>query len=110
MSVLCVQNVVQCYKHKLAISMHFSSSSTAFLRNFYIFQVVYLADSNGYVPLNSLRGPPGAVAPQLYAGSTGGGSELESWRPEVWDRDYNRRYRFNNTRVQRKEIDEQLMA
>lgn len=74
------------------------------LQNLYAFQVVYLADSNGYVPLNSLRGPPGAIAPQLYAGSTGGGAELESWRPEVWDRDYNRRYRFNNTRVQRKGI------
>ena len=86
--------------------MHFSSSFTSFLRNFYIFQVVYLSEPNGYVPLNSLRGPPGAVAPQLYAGSTGGGSELESWRPEVWDRDYNRRYRFNNTRVQRKEIED----
>jgi hypothetical protein len=54
--------------------------------------VVYLHDA-GYVPLNSLRaGQPGT--PQLY------NADLETWRPELWDRDYNRRYRFNNTRVQ----------
>lgn len=54
--------------------------------------------------MNSLRGPP-AIPPHLYAaGASGGGADLEAWRPEVWDRDYNRRYRFNNTRVQRKEI------
>jgi hypothetical protein len=63
--------------------------------------VVYLADTNGYVPINSLRGPGAAIPPHLYAAGTGGGSELESYRPEIWDRDYNRRYRFNNTRVQR---------
>lgn len=60
-------------------------------------QVVYLADTNGYIPLNSLRGPAPPIAPQLYAGA-----DLEAWRPELWDRDYNRRYRYNNTRVQRK--------
>lgn len=65
-----------------------------------LLQAVYLADTNGYVPINSLRGP-GAISPHLYAAGTGSGSELEAWRPEVWDRDYNRRYRFNNTRVQR---------
>lgn len=59
-------------------------------------QVVYLADTNGYIPLNSLRGPAPPIAPQLYAGA-----DLEAWRPELWDRDYNRRYRFNNTKVQR---------
>lgn len=52
----------------------------------------------GYVPLNSLRGGPQPAAPQLY------NADLEAWRPELWDRDYNRRYRFNNTRVQRKSI------
>lgn len=59
--------------------------------------MVYLADTSGYIPLNSLRGgqaPP--IPPQLYAGT-----DLEAWRPELWDRDYNRRYRYNNTRVQR---------
>lgn len=55
-----------------------------------------MPDANDYVPLNSLRGPPQSIPPQLYAGN-----DLESWRPEVWDRDYNRRYRYNNTRVQR---------
>lgn len=69
-----------------------------------LFQVVYLSDANGYVPLNSLRGPPGSISPHLFAtaAGTGGGAELEPWRPELWDRDYNRRYRYNNTRVQRK--------
>lgn len=65
------------------------------LSNFW--QVVYLADTNAYIPLDSLRGPATPIAPQLYAGA-----DLEAWRPELWDRDYNRRYRFNNTRVQRK--------
>lgn len=65
--------------------------------------MVYLADTNGYVPINPLRGA-GAIPPHLYAAGTGGGSELEAWRPEIWDRDYNRRYRFNNTRVQRKSV------
>jgi hypothetical protein len=61
-------------------------------------QVVYLADNSGYIPINPLRsGGPAPIAPQLYAGA-----DLESWRPELWDRDYNRRYRYNNTRVQRK--------
>lgn len=64
--------------------------------------MVYLSDTNGYVPINPLRGAGAAIPPHLYAAGTGGGSELEAWRPEVWDRDYNRRYRFNNTRVQRK--------
>lgn len=54
-----------------------------------------MSDPNGYVPLNSLRGPA-VLPPHLYAGA-----DLESWRPELWDRDYNRRYRFNNTKVQR---------
>ncbi|CRK96102.1 CLUMA_CG009538, isoform A [Clunio marinus] len=59
-------------------------------------QVVYLSDTSGYIPLNSLRnGPAPVIAPQLY-----GGADLEAWRPELWDREYNRRYRFNNTRVQ----------
>lgn len=58
-------------------------------------QVVYLSDQSGYIPLNSLRGGPQPIAPQLYAGQ-----DLEAWRPELWDRDYNRRYRYNNTRVQ----------
>lgn len=57
--------------------------------------MVYLHDA-GYVPLNSLRGGPQPGAPQIY------NADLEAWRPELWDRDYNRRYRFNNTRVQRK--------
>ncbi|CAO1333845.1 unnamed protein product [Diamesa hyperborea] len=57
--------------------------------------VVYLSDQSGYIPLNSLRGGPQPIAPQLY-----GGQDLEAWRPELWDRDYNRRYRYNNTRVQ----------
>lgn len=59
-------------------------------------QVVYVSEPGDYIPLNALRGPAQPIAPQLYAGS-----DLEAWRPELWDRDYNRRYRFNNTRVQR---------
>ncbi|KAL7049562.1 hypothetical protein ACKWTF_003764 [Chironomus riparius] len=57
-------------------------------------QVVYVSDPNGYVPLNPLRGPA-VLPPHLYAGA-----DLEAWRPELWDRDYNRRYRYNNTKVQ----------
>lgn len=28
--------------------------------------------------------------------------ELDGWRQEPWDREYSHRFRFNNTRVQRK--------
>jgi hypothetical protein len=62
--------------------------------------VVYLSDSSGYIPLAQVRG-------RVPGGGGGGGgaaygTDLENWRPELWDRDYNRRYRYNNTRVQRK--------
>lgn len=81
-------------------------------------QVVYVSDSAGYIPVTPIRSsrhpqsPPPQVSSDYRASSTyshgggggggPGGSELEQWRPELWDRDYSRRYRHNNTRVQRK--------
>ncbi|XP_055530562.1 uncharacterized protein LOC129721701 isoform X2 [Wyeomyia smithii] len=56
--------------------------------------VVYVSDTAGYIPLTSIQAGHPRV-PSAY------GSDLDSsWRPDPWDRDYNRRYRFNNTRVQ----------
>lgn len=81
---------------KIGNFLKISTESETFLIERFFWQVVYLSDANGYIPLNSLRGPAPPIPPQLYAGS-----DLEAWRPELWDRDYNRRYRFNNTRVQR---------
>ena len=83
-------------KFEISLLLTFAAFSN---KNFFyctLRQVVYLPDANGYVPLGSLRGPPQPIPPQLYAGN-----DLESWRPELWDREYNRRYRYNNTRVQR---------
>lgn len=59
---------------------------------FFFFQVVYLSDSTGYLPITPLRARPSSI----YS------NDLENFRPDVWDRDYNRRFRQNNTRVQRK--------
>lgn len=81
-----------------------------------ISQVVYLSESAAYLPVTPIRSrhpqaqpPPTLQEYQAYGGGlTGGGEgaasggELEQWRPELWDRDYSRRYRRNNTRVQRK--------
>ncbi|XP_050094045.1 uncharacterized protein LOC126576783 [Anopheles aquasalis] len=58
--------------------------------------VVYVSDTSGYIPLTSLQSShPRIPPPPAY------GSDIDAaWRPDPWDRDYNRRYRFNNTRVQ----------
>lgn len=74
-----------------------------------------MSDSAGYIPVSPIRNSrhPPSSHPQgssdYHASSYGGGGgvsapgvELEQWRPELWDRDYSRRYRYNNTRVQRK--------
>lgn len=87
-----------------------------------LLQVVYLSDSAGYIPVTPIRSSrhpqsqqpsPSQVSSEYHAapssygggivgGQGGPGAELEQWRPEQWDRDYSRRYRHNNTRVQRK--------
>ena len=60
-------------------------------------QVVYVSDTSGYIPLTALQSShPRLPPPPVY-----GGDIDAAWRPDPWDRDYNRRYRFNNTRVQR---------
>ena len=53
-----------------------------------------MSDTAGYIPIRQLGG-----------GATGYGTDLkldQTWRPDPWDRDYNRKSRFNSTRVQRK--------
>lgn len=82
-----------------------------------LLQVVYLSDSAGYIPVTPIRSsrhpqsqqqpPPSQVSADYQAASSATsygapGVDLEQWRPELWDRDYSRRYRHNNTRVQRK--------
>uniref|UniRef100_A0A182QJ12 ZP domain-containing protein n=1 Tax=Anopheles farauti TaxID=69004 RepID=A0A182QJ12_9DIPT len=59
--------------------------------------VVYVSDTSGYIPLTALQSshPRLPPPPPVY-----GGDIDAAWRPDPWDRDYNRRYRFNNTRVQ----------
>uniref|UniRef100_A0A182N7Q1 ZP domain-containing protein n=1 Tax=Anopheles dirus TaxID=7168 RepID=A0A182N7Q1_9DIPT len=58
--------------------------------------VVYVSDTSGYIPLTALQSShPRLPPPPAY-----GGDIDAAWRPDPWDRDYNRRYRFNNTRVQ----------
>ncbi|XP_035905438.1 uncharacterized protein LOC118509236 [Anopheles stephensi] len=58
--------------------------------------VVYVSDTSGYIPLTALQSShPRLPPPPVY-----GGDIDAAWRPDPWDRDYNRRYRFNNTRVQ----------
>ncbi|XP_053674692.1 uncharacterized protein LOC128725000 [Anopheles nili] len=58
--------------------------------------VVYVSDTSGYIPLTALQSShPRLPSPPVY-----GGDLDAAWRPDPWDRDYNRRYRFNNTRVQ----------
>ncbi|XP_052861127.1 uncharacterized protein LOC128268144 [Anopheles cruzii] len=57
--------------------------------------VVYVSDTSGYIPLTSLQPSHPRLPPPAY-----GGDIDAAWRPDPWDRDYNRRYRFNNTRVQ----------
>ncbi|XP_062708170.1 uncharacterized protein LOC109428714 isoform X1 [Aedes albopictus] len=57
--------------------------------------VVYVSDTAGYIPLTSLQAATHQRLPPAY------GSDIDpAWRPDPWDRDYNRRHRFNNTRVQ----------
>ncbi|XP_052895706.1 uncharacterized protein LOC128302898 [Anopheles moucheti] len=58
--------------------------------------VVYVSDTSGYIPLTALQSShPRLPPPPVY------GADIDAaWRPDPWDRDYNRRYRFNNTRVQ----------
>ncbi|XP_037044683.1 uncharacterized protein LOC119080431 [Bradysia coprophila] len=60
--------------------------------------VVYLSDTSGYVPVTSLRGRPGVSIPP--SGPYHTAPDLETWRPDPWDRDYNHRHRYNTTRVQ----------
>ncbi|XP_058456868.1 uncharacterized protein LOC131434232 [Malaya genurostris] len=56
--------------------------------------VVYVSDTAGYIPLTSIQAGHSRL-PSAY------GSDIDpAWRPDPWDRDYNRRHRFNNTRVQ----------
>lgn len=65
--------------------------------------MVYLSESSGYIPVTALRRPP-PQSQQLPPANYQQQIDLEAWRPDPWDRDYNRRFRFNNTRVQRKLI------
>ncbi|KAJ6640564.1 Cuticlin-6 [Pseudolycoriella hygida] len=60
--------------------------------------VVYLSDTSGYVPVTSLRGRPGVSIPPSAPYHTA--PDLETWRPDPWDRDYTHRHRYNTTRVQ----------
>lgn len=62
-------------------------------------QVVYLSDTAGYIPIAPGRGNGRPIAPSSSAYAE---DPEAPWRPDLWDRDYNRRYRYNNTRVQRK--------
>ncbi|KAL9699541.1 hypothetical protein quinque_002982 [Culex quinquefasciatus] len=57
--------------------------------------VVYVSDSSGYIPLTSLQSATHSRLPPSYQQESD-----PAWRPDPWDRDYNRRHRFNNTRVQ----------
>lgn len=66
---------------------------------FWILKVVYLSDTSGYVPVTSLRGRPGVSIPPSAPYHTA--PDLETWRPDPWDRDYSHRHRYNTTRVQR---------
>lgn len=66
-----------------------------------------MSDSAGYIPVTSLRGRPGAPPAIIPASgpyhNTAPDTDLDSWRADLWDRDYNgHRLRFNSTRVQRK--------
>lgn len=63
---------------------------------FWASQVVYLSETAGYIPVTSLRNRPGSNAGYHLE------PELDGWRQEPWDREYSHRFRFNNTRVQRK--------
>ena len=58
-----------------------------------IWQVVFVADGSGYVPITQLRARPGLHPDDL---------DYHHVAPiEAWDRDYSR-WRFNTTRVQRR--------
>jgi hypothetical protein len=58
----------------------------------YIWQVVFIADSSGYVPISQVRSHPGLHPDDL---------DYHHVAPiEAWDRDYSR-WRSNTTRVQR---------
>lgn len=66
-------------------------------RLFIIFlQVVYLSETAGYIPVTSLRNRPTSINAGYHIDG-----DIDGWRHESWDRDYNSRNRFNNTRVQR---------
>lgn len=58
--------------------------------------MVYLSDTAGYIPVTSLRNRPTGINAGYHIDG-----DIDGWRHESWDRDYNHRNRFNNTRVQR---------
>uniref|UniRef100_A0AAG5DEY8 ZP domain-containing protein n=1 Tax=Anopheles atroparvus TaxID=41427 RepID=A0AAG5DEY8_ANOAO len=62
--------------------------------------VVYVSDTSGYIPLTALQSSHQRLPPPPSPPGYGGDIDAAAWRPDPWDRDYNRRYRFNNTRVQ----------
>ncbi|KFB51115.1 AGAP006705-PA-like protein [Anopheles sinensis] len=62
--------------------------------------VVYVSDTSGYIPLTALQSSHQRLPPPPQPSVYGGDLDAAAWRPDPWDRDYNRRYRFNNTRVQ----------
>ncbi|XP_031640673.1 uncharacterized protein LOC116352310 isoform X2 [Contarinia nasturtii] len=57
--------------------------------------VVYLSETAGYIPVTSLRNRPTGINAGYHIDG-----DIDGWRHESWDRDYNHRNRFNNTRVQ----------
>lgn len=67
------------------------------MRQLIILQVVYLSETAGYIPVTSLRNRPTGINAGYHIDG-----DIDAWRHESWDRDYNHRNRFNNTRVQRK--------
>lgn len=56
----------------------------------YFFQVVFIGESPGYIPVPAIRSQPPL-------------SDDVDWQHplDTWDREY-RKFRFNNTKVQRK--------
>lgn len=60
------------------------------LCKFNVFQVVFIGESGGYIPIPAIRNQPPPV------------DDVDWQHPlDTWDREY-RRFRFNNTKVQRK--------
>lgn len=58
--------------------------------------MVYLSETAGYIPVTSLRNRPSGINAGYHIDG-----DIDGWRHESWDRDYNHRNRLNNTRVQR---------